>query len=859
MNQRFIEDIEELSKQQTNITNINIASKFDHLEQTILKLEQKCDTLEKSQTSLTTNCTQLEGSVHSLEEKNTSLKDSYFNLEGDYSNLQQKFNKLEESSSLLQEQVIHLEKNEKMLKEEIEKLKEGNKDSKDKFIELNAFRDQQTKTNLTFEEQISSQRVVSQSLEEKISVCKEEIFQFESKVEKLESSSITLASQIKDSNLNKRLDDLEHFDRNIVDKLNKMETDIEKNCEIIAANTLGVDTNRQEIEKMIALQNTTQSAMNQMSEKSSETWNTMTSFISKHNETIQGINEMINVNQDNFTTIEKKLKELDNTNEQFYKSLKEQNADTIKNFDELVGKQNEMNQTLMTNVKNSLDVSNNQIQTNLGIIRDENLHNVQQVNEQMKYTNEKLFKLEEAHQNQLQKNQYFENLNNRINTLDEMRQQSEARARDEVDATISQNNKIVDDLTNNINAKFEKIEMMVKQEQNIVSKYSDSVNAELNGLKNDAAQMGRKLEEVQDANRKVYCDLDQSLNSKLMKYEEIHSSDLERIESQIQESTFIHAEKVSQFENFEAKLKSFEDNLQKVDESNKKKLNDIIEKNKALEDEIKKGGESLVEVQKSVDNSVASYKNQLDVKLKDIEDETKKNSQSLVEIEPVAKSIDGRLEGIKQQIIIENNKHFESFKSEVSTSMEKVTEKNNTVEKHFETIKDNSEKIKAELKEMLMEDQKENMNKIQNMKNETDQALKSSDVLISTMVEKIQNLELSDKDVKTKMTELVKKIDDSDQKLTNLESADLFLQEAHRMLTEKSTKLESDLKQVEATSTKTSEVQKDELKKLLDTNMDLVRGESEGVKNSMNKLYEKLPGRELIFFHFIKTFSNFRT
>ena len=309
-------------------------------------------------------------------------------------------------------------------------------------------------------------------------------------------------------------------------------------------------------------------------------------------------------------------------------------------------------------------------------------------------------------------------------------------------------------------------------------------------------------------------------------------------------------QKVSQFENLEAKLKSFEDNLQKVDELNKKKFNDIIEKNKALEDEIKKGGESLVEVQKSVDNSVASYKNQLDVKLKDIEDETKKNSQSLVEIEPVAKSIDGRLEGIKQQIIIENNKHFESFKSEVSTSMEKVTEKNNTVEKHFETIKDNSEKIKAELKEMLMKDQKENMNKIQNMKNETDEALKSSDVLISTMVEKIQNLELSDKDARTKMTELVKKIDDSDQKLTNLESADLFLQEAHRMLTEKSTKLESDLKQVEATSTKTSEVQKDELKKLFDTNMDLVRGESEGVKISMNKLYEKLPGRELIFLHF---------
>ena len=44
--------------------------------------------------------------------------------------------------------------------------------------------------------------------------------------------------------------------------------------------------------------------------------------------------------------------------------------------------------------------------------------------------------------------------------------------------------------------------------------------------------------------------------------------------------------------------------------------------------------------------------------------------------------------------MIKNNRHFESIKCEVSTTMIKVTEKNNVVEKHFETFKDNSRELK---------------------------------------------------------------------------------------------------------------------------------------------------------------------
>lgn len=165
LNQRFIEDIEELSKQQVNITSINIASKFEHLEQTVIRLEEKCLKLEKSNNSLSSNYTELEESLKTLEDKNSTLKEKYYNLEGDYSNLQQKFYKLEENSSFLQEQVTAMEKTEKTLTEEVEILKQNEKKSSTKFTELIAFREQQLKSNEVVEEQLTQHNHVFKTLQ----------------------------------------------------------------------------------------------------------------------------------------------------------------------------------------------------------------------------------------------------------------------------------------------------------------------------------------------------------------------------------------------------------------------------------------------------------------------------------------------------------------------------------------------------------------------------------------------------------------------------------------------------------------------------------------------------------------------
>ena len=78
------------------------------------------------------------------------------------------------------------------------------------------------------------------------------------------------------------------------------------------------------------------------------------------------------------------------------------------------------------------------------------------------------------------------------------------------------------------------------------------------------------------------------------------------------------------------------------------------------------------------------------------------NSKSLVEIEPLAKSFDSRLvmlqnsnaekmEVLKEQILVENTHRIESFKSEVSSSLVSVSEKNESVEKHIQVFKDSKD------------------------------------------------------------------------------------------------------------------------------------------------------------------------
>ena len=117
LNQRFIEDIEGLNKEQGNITNINISSKFEQLEEKITKLTSQSNILQQS--------------FNTLKEENVALSCSNSNLEQELNNIQNKYFTVESLNLALQEKMKALEKNEKILFEEIENLKASEQKAKD--------------------------------------------------------------------------------------------------------------------------------------------------------------------------------------------------------------------------------------------------------------------------------------------------------------------------------------------------------------------------------------------------------------------------------------------------------------------------------------------------------------------------------------------------------------------------------------------------------------------------------------------------------------------------------------------------------------------------------------------------------
>ena len=784
--------------------------------------------------------------MKTMEDKNAALKESYFNLEGDYSNLQQKFYKLEENSSLLQEKVITMEKTERSLTEEIEKLKQADKKSGTNFTELIAFREQQLKSNEVVEEQLNLHTQVSKTLQSRVERNEQETStividcqEMNKRILKLEDNDTAFESWMKDSDISDRMSAIEKNDQNMQNRITKVENDSDLLTQKIEINSTAIENNRTEINKFTKLHNTIVGEINTMKETSVETREHLNTFISKHNETIKDINDLINVSQSNFSNVDANIQDLNNKLGGFDSRIKDQNEKSLKHMEDLFGGQNDLGQRLF-NLQKGFEGTQEQVKSNLSIIREENIHRLQMVDEQMKNTNEKLFSLETAHQQQLQKNSYFENMNLKMNKLEEMRQQSEAKARDEVDATISQNNKVVNQLANDFGDKFVRLEEMLRQEQNELNKYSESVNTELKAVKGDSQQLINKIEDVAGLNRKMLNDFDQSLNSKFKKYEEIHTSELERIEQQLQESTFIQAEKVGQLDNLETKVNQLEKQVLLRNESNDQDTKSLGNQISSVQKEME---ESFKSIQSSFENTLVKYQGSLEDKVNTIQEETKLNTKSLVEIEPMAKSIESRVDGMKQQIIIENNRHFESFRSEVSSTMMKVTERNNTVEKHFETIKDNSEKIKNDLQEVLKHDLDNQMMKIVNIKEETDKALKSTDLMISTVVEKIENLETSDKAHKQKELNLESLIEDTKSKLSELESADLFLQEAYRNLTEKSASVEKEMKLFEKTIMKDSEEQKTYFDNKLKNEVNLLQEGNSSLINSLNSTNNKLSGK----------------
>merc|ERR1712050_514015 len=161
---------------------------------------------------------------------------------------------------------------------------------------------------------------------------------------------------------------------------------------------------------------------------------------------------------------------------------------------------------------------------------------------------EKLILLEDAHQKQLQKAAYMENLGERVNYLDEMRQQSEARAKDEVDATISQSNRLINTIQTEFEEKVKLLGNFVKEEQRTLIDKSQETHQEMIAMKSETNAFSKKVDRFSKDHQRIIDNIEERVKQNEDQIRHIDDT-LDGLHRTIQISEGKHVDTLSSFSN----------------------------------------------------------------------------------------------------------------------------------------------------------------------------------------------------------------------------------------------------------------------------------------------------------------------
>lgn len=248
-------------------------------------------------------------------------------------------------------------------------------------------------------------------------------------------------------------------------------------------------------------------------------------------------------------------------------------------------------------------------------------------------------------------------------------------------------------------------------------------------------------------------------------------------------------------------------------------------------------------------DATLNQNNQIINRLNDLEGKTDVNTKSLTEIEPLAKSTDQKIAVFKQEIIKETNSHFESMKSEVSTTLLKVVEKKDDFEKYFENMKEESQKDKQKLLNFVEEKIDNEVKRIEDSQVNLEKQFDASTSLLATVSNKIETLEDDEKNQKISLNKLENLVEDSNAKIESLEAADIFLQGTYRKMTEKSIEIEKDLRTLESKITKENDQMKVEILDQMKYDRTKAEQENEMFSRNISELNGKFSGICLICLH----------
>jgi len=208
--------------------------------------------------------------------------------------------------------------------------------------------------------------------------------------------------------------------------------------------------------------------------------------------------------------------------------------------------------------------------TKLNIIEEESRNNL-----------EKIIAMEEVAMIQAEKAKYVESLTSRVNQIDEMRQKSEAKAKEDFDNTVSKNAKEIQDLKLSLEQTMIQIEHYMKEENTAIKSENSSISKQVQVLKDDAVKQNQQLIEFLREKAELESKLEEnireseslrkkgdSLRDTLANYEDIVDKKI----NQIQEESKLSSKLLS---DITPKLNYLDRTVVSLEESNREQIMDM--------------------------------------------------------------------------------------------------------------------------------------------------------------------------------------------------------------------------------------------------------------------------------------------
>ena len=419
-------------------------------------------------------------------------------------------------------------------------------------------------------------------------------------------------------------------------------------------------------------------------------------------------------------------------------------------------KQLQAEKSALDNKVRSLDETSQGLQDMLNQVETIQLKKFTNLDDLLQDHGEKIRVLEEASMKHYEHAQYVENLNHRVIQLDEARQQSEVKARDEVDGTLVRYNSQLSDIQTELESRIFSVENQLKRSQEHVAEATADIQRHVEELESKRKQSDQSIEnlnrELQESANKVFLlqgDFEQKIkdingsanvmNKKVQDLEDEQRANIERLVT-LQETSMI--EKATFIESLSEKVIKIDTERQETEQKMNLQNEKLIEKNanaiQALEKEVNAKLDASEQARKEELQNLSLQADNLKVQLnlllieqqKQVDEleevkkfEAEKLTNVILDVEKTSKVLEQKLRDATQDIEVglkglddkiannvsylkeEQTEEVKNIKvmlqDEINKSFEKTDNKVREAENHVENLRELNGKLIDQVKEKM--------------------------------------------------------------------------------------------------------------------------------------------------------------